>query len=75
VLACPLREDEQVITKDDDDELVTQLNSKSTVRDVWSHASKPDNVQAAHEHEQLKLEELIFVEDRWDQDEDQPSNQ
>ena len=63
MLACPLREDEQVITKDDDDELVTQLNSESTVRDVWSHTSKPDNVQAAHEHEKLELEELVPVED------------
>jgi hypothetical protein len=63
VLACPLREDEQVITKDDDDELVTQLNSESAVRDVWSHASKPDNVQAAHKHKQLELEELVLVED------------
>ena len=74
-LARPLREDQQMISKDDDDELIAELHSESALGDVWSGTSEPDQVDVAQEHEQLELEELVLVEERWDQDEDQSSNQ
>jgi len=63
-----------VITKDDDDELITKLNSISCLGNMGSNTSEPDQIKIAHEQEHLKLEELVFIEDRWDENKDQSSN-
>jgi len=71
---CPLCKDKHVITKDDDDELITKLNSVSRFGNMRSNTSEPDQIKIAHEQKQLKLEELVLIEDRWYKNKDQSSN-
>lgn len=52
---CPVSEDEQVITKDNEDEFVNHLKSKLDSGVVWSHHSEPNQVKGAQQKVELEL--------------------
>ena len=68
-------EDQQVVAKDDENEFITHLKSKSDFGVVWTHTSDPNQVQSTQQQEELELQELILVEERWNKHIKHPSQQ
>jgi hypothetical protein len=68
-------EDQHVVTKDDENEFITHLKSKSDFGVVWTYTSDPNQVQGTQQQEELELQELILVEERWNKHIKHPSQQ
>jgi len=63
----------KMIDKDHNHGLVEELNSNSLPVNVWFSGSVPEEVDGVHNQEDLKLEEWVSIEDRWDHHEEDSS--